>query len=119
MGAWGTTAWDNDDAADWFADLFEKTKLAKRVEKTLQKKDVEEYANEIRAAAHVLVALGRVYIWPIDDLDRHLCLAIEKLEAIHRLADFEGDEAIVAEIAELRSRLQPADSGPIAGVGSG
>jgi hypothetical protein len=107
MGAWGSAAWDNDDAADWFGDLFAATKLAARVEKTLKKKDVEEYAGQIRAAAYLLVALGRVYVWPIDDLDRHLRLAIEKLEAIHQLPDYEGDPAIAAEIAELRSRLAP------------
>jgi hypothetical protein len=110
MGAWGTSAWDNDDAADWFADLFAATKLASRVEKTLKKKDLEEYAGQIRAAAYLLVALGRVYIWPVEDLDRHLRLAIEKLEAIRSLPDYEGDSAIAAEIAELRSRLRPPET---------
>jgi hypothetical protein len=112
MGAWGTAAWDNDDAADWFGDLFAATKLAARVEKTLNTKDVEEYAGQIRAAAFVLLALGRVYIWPIDHLDRHLRLAIEKLEAISKLEDYEGEESIAAEIAELRSRLQPKKAKP-------
>ncbi|MGH3514564.1 MAG: DUF4259 domain-containing protein [Pseudonocardiaceae bacterium] len=107
MGAWGTAAWDNDDAADWFGDLFATTKLAARVEKTLKQQDVEEYAGQIRAAAYLLVALGRVYIWPIDDLDRHLRLAIEKLVAISQLEDYAGNESITAEIAELRARLQP------------
>src|SRR4051812_22395379 len=99
MGAWGKAPWDNDDAADWFGELFSATKLAACVEKTLKKKDVEEYAGQIRAAAYVLIALGRVYVWPIDDLDRHLRLAIEKLEAISQLPDYEGEPAIAAEIA--------------------
>jgi hypothetical protein len=107
MGAWGDQPWDNDDAADWFGELFAATKLAARVEKTLNTKDIEEYAGRIRAAAYVLLALGRVYIWPVDDLDRHLRLAIEKLEAISKLPDYEGDATLAAEIAELRSRLQP------------
>jgi hypothetical protein len=105
MGAWGTTPWDNDGAADWFAELFETTGLAKRVEETLNE-DPEDAAEEIRAAAHVLTALGRVYIWPVEHLDRHLKLAVQKLEAISELEDYEGDEAIAAEIAELRARLQ-------------
>lgn len=109
MGAWGTAAWDNDDAADWFGDLFAATKLAQRVEKTLKTKDVEEYAGRIRAAAYMLVALGRVYVWPIHDLERHLKLAIEKLEAIRELEDYQGDPHIAAEIAELRSRLRPVE----------
>ena len=107
MGAWGAAAWDNDDAADWFGDLFAATKLAQRVEKALKTKDVEENAGKVRAAAYMLVALGRVYIWPVDDLDRHIKLAIEKLEVISELDDYQGDPLIAAEIAELRSRLQP------------
>ncbi len=112
MGAWGTAAWDNVNAADWFGDLFAATKLAQRVEKALKTKDVEECAGKIRAAAYALVVLGRVYIWPVDDLDRHLRLAIEKLEDISLLNDYEGDESIAAEIAELRSRLRPPDAEP-------
>ena len=94
MGAWGKAPWDNDDAADWFGDLFAATKLADRVETTLKMEDVEEYAGRIRAAAYLLVALGRVYVWPVTDLDRHLRLAIEKLEAISSLPDYEGDPAL-------------------------
>ena len=108
MGAWGMAAWDNDDAADWFGDLFAKTKLAARVEKTLKLEDVEDYAGEIRAAAYVLVVLGRNYIWPVEDLDRHLKLAIEKLEAINELEDYHDEPTLLAEIAELRSRLIPS-----------
>ena len=105
MGAWGHAAWDNDDAADWFADLFAKTKLAARVEKALNTPDVEEYAGRIRAAAYLVVALGRVYVWPVDDLDRHLRLAVAKLEEIATLDDYAGDDTLAAEIAELRARL--------------
>ena len=36
MGAWGKLPWDNDGAADWFGDLFDKTKLAKEVEAALK-----------------------------------------------------------------------------------
>jgi hypothetical protein len=110
MGAWGNEPWDNDDAADWFSELFEATKLASRVEKTLKKKDIEEYSGQIRAAAYIVLALGRVYVWPIDDLQRHLRLAIEKLEAISELPDYEGDPSIASEIAELRSRLAPDEA---------
>ena len=49
MGAWGYEPWDDDLAADWFGDLFEKTKLADRVERTLRKKDVEELERLIAA----------------------------------------------------------------------
>ncbi|MCC6420200.1 MAG: hypothetical protein IT429_18350 [Gemmataceae bacterium] len=105
MGAWGSAPWANDLAADWFDELFGTTRLAQRVEKALNYRDLEEYAPEIRAAAYILVALGRNYIWPVDDLDRHLKLAISKLEAIRELPDYEGMPEIDEEIAILRSRL--------------
>ena len=53
MGAWGMAAWDNDGAADWFGDLFAKTKLAARVEKTLRITDVEDYADVFEACLAV------------------------------------------------------------------
>lgn len=111
MGAWGSAAWDNDGAADWFGDLFQVTRLAEQVEKTLRLEDVDEWHEEIRAAAYVLVALGRNYIWPVDLLDQHLRLAIERLEEIKTLEDFSDGEfaaAVDEELAVLRSRLQPS-----------
>jgi len=111
MGTWGTAAWENDGAADWFAELFEKSKLAARVERMLRKKDVEEYHEEIRAAAHVVVALGRNFVWPIEVLDDHLQLAIDQLEAIKAMEEYADEgpmtSAIDADIAELRARLTP------------
>lgn len=107
MGTWGPAAWDNDSAADWFAEMFEKTKLDRYVEKTL-KKDPEEEPDEIRAAAYILVALGRNYIWPVDDLDRHLALAITKLEAIKALYAADSPDyvhTIDEEIAKLKSEM--------------
>lgn len=109
MGAWDKMPWDNDGAADWFGDLFEKTKLANQVEDTL-KLDVEDSHEEIRAAASVLLFLGRVYIWPVHDLDRHLTLAADRLEEVSRvdvIAELpELVEEIRAEIQELRSRVK-------------
>jgi len=107
MGAWGKLPWDNDGAADWFGDLFDKTKLAKQVEDTL-KLEVEDSHEEIRAAASVLLFLGRDYVWPVHDLDRHLTLAADRLEG--RL-DVIGEspelvDEIRAEIQELRSRIK-------------
>jgi hypothetical protein len=109
MGAWATAAWDNDGAADWFGDMFDATSLANYVRETLQR-DVEEYDEEVRAAAYMVVALGRVYIWPIDDLDNDLALAIAKLEEIKALENYQEVpdfvKAIDEEIAVLKSRLK-------------
>jgi hypothetical protein len=114
MGAWGTAAWDNDAAADWFAEVFDATGLAKYVEEALDR-DLDDYYEEIRAAAHVVVLLGRVYVWPIHDLDGHLELAISKLEAIKAMGIYEDapefEIEIDKDIETLRSRLQkPAAS---------
>ena len=70
MGTWGSAAWENDVAADWFGALFASTQMAERVEATL-KNDVAE-PEEWRAAASILAALGRVYVWPVGFLDQHL-----------------------------------------------
>jgi hypothetical protein len=110
MGAWGVEPWDNDAAADWFGDTFEKTRLAQLVEQTLQL-DVDDYYEEIRAAAYLVRLLGRTYIWPVDDIDRHRVLAADRLQAVLDAGVFEESdefiEAVRAEIAELRS-LEPA-----------
>jgi hypothetical protein len=101
--------WDNDAAADWFGDLFEKTKLAKEVEDTLNL-HAATYPDEIRAAASVLLFLGRVYVWPIRDLQRHLALAADRLEEVSRV-DIIAESPILVEeirreIQELRSRIK-------------
>lgn len=110
MGAWGKMPWENDGAADWFGSLFDKTKLAKHVENTL-KLDAANSHEEIRAAAGVLLFLGRDYIWP-DDLDQQLMLAANKLDEIIFLdvvaESPESVEDIRSEIEELRSRIKPA-----------
>ena len=109
MGAWGKLPWDNDGAADWFGELFEKTKLAGHVEETL-KRNVDDSHEEIRAAASVLLFLGRDYIWPVEALDRHLRLAADRLEEVGRVAVIaespEFTDELRAEIQELRSRVK-------------
>jgi hypothetical protein len=95
---------------------FKKTKLARHVEDTL-KLSVENSHDEIRAAASVLLFLGRVYTWPVHDLDRHLTLAADRLEEVSRLDVIaespELVEEIRAEMEELRSRIKtPGTSQP-------
>lgn len=108
MGAWGEAPWENDGAADWFASVMENSGLPSLVEAALVL-DVEDHHEDIRAAAYVLVALGRNYVWPVDKLDADLKLAIEKLRQIaameiYREAGFTSD--IEKEIMELESRLK-------------
>lgn len=109
MGAWGVEPWANDGAADWFGGMSDATGLANYVRETLQR-DVEAWHEEVRAAAYIVVALGRVYIWPIDDLDSDLALAIAKLEEIKAQEIYQEApnfvNAIDEEIAVLKSRLK-------------
>lgn len=107
MGYWDIAPWDNDEAADWFGSLMQKTRLARHVEETLTL-DVMNNSAEIRAAAFIVRVLGKCYIWPIEDLDRHRALAADRLQAIIDEGVYEQDEfndAIRNEIAELRTPL--------------
>ena len=105
MGTWGFAPWDNDAAADWYGELFDEIPLAAKVEETLNG-DPEEYAAEIRAASALLILLGRTYIWPIDDINRHLKLAISQMERVHATYQDEPEvaAAVADEIALLKSR---------------
>ena len=110
MGSWGTKPWDSDDAADWAARMMKETGLAKYVGETLQREISADFpgdADEIRAAAAVLLLLGDRYVWPFDERDRHLKLAISRLEEILAKDYLEwANEQIQAEIAVLKSRLE-------------
>ncbi len=112
MGTWGRKPWDNDSAADWFGNLMDKTNLSQLVEEALHEEMEEGFnvdADQIRAAAAVLILLGHIYVWPVDDLDRLLKLAISRLEEIIARNFYEGNEEwtrqIRAEIDELTLRL--------------
>lgn len=108
MGSWGVLPWDNDAAADWFSETMQESKLALIIERTLNL-NVEENADEIRAAASMLVLLGRTYVWPVKKLESNLNLAIKKLTEISQVYDFENEEEysneVKSEIEILKSRL--------------
>lgn len=114
MGAWGHAPWDDDSAADWFGDMFDAIPLATKVEETLSL-DADEYAAEIRAAASLLIMLGRTYIWPIDDIDRHLELAISKMEEVRAVYADEPElaAAVDDDLAILRSRKANKKDSPV------
>ncbi len=109
MGAWETGPWGNDTALDWFGDMMEKTGLAHHVEDTLHREindDDPGAADEIRAAVSVLVLLGHLGVWPIDDWEQHMNLAISRLEEVLVKDKAPGsEEQIQAEISILKSRL--------------
>jgi hypothetical protein len=108
MGAWGIEPFANDGAADWFGDLWDEFGVPKRVEETLGL-DPEDFHEEIRAAAYLLIQLGDTYRWPVGLIDRHCALAVDQLERILELGiyeEIEFQEAIRGEIQVLRSRVK-------------
>jgi hypothetical protein len=107
MGCWGVKPYENDGAADWFGDLWDDFPLPKKVEEALNI-DVEEFHEEIRAAAYILLQLGDTYIWPIGDIDRHCTLAATKLEELLKSGIYDDaglQSEIRKEIDILRSRI--------------
>lgn len=82
MGAWGTEPWDNDDAADWFGEVFDGIDIDSKITQALAY-DYDNY-DQVRAAAYLLDVLGVSYIWPgdLDKLDGHLERALQILTAM-------------------------------------
>ena len=74
MGSWAYGPLDNDTAADWIGDTMHKSKLPKLIEKGLKSRDEAK----VRAAAFLLERVG--YGYDTDVLNKHLTLAISKLE---------------------------------------
>jgi len=107
MGCWGVKPYENDSAADWFGDLWDQFPIPSKVEETL-KLDLEDSHEEIRAAAHMLIQLGETYIWPVDSIDRHCDLAVQRLEEVKAMEIYNGDDfqaEMQKEIEILRSRI--------------
>lgn len=77
MGTWSSRPWSNDKAADWFGELFDEVGVRSQVRATLD--DEARPFEEIRAAATILLFLGRVYIWPIEHLTEDLEAAARRL----------------------------------------
>jgi hypothetical protein len=105
MGDWGNAPWGNDEAADWFGMLFDQNRIAEFVRETLL--DAKTSYTCVRAAASILIFLGRPYTWP-PQLDEDLRLALNRLEKIVLDPDAEeylSVDAVRGEIAILRTRL--------------
>lgn len=110
MGMWAYAPWENDQAADWYGDLMDRTQIRKEWLKGI-KADPVASPEVVRAAAALFIMLGRVYIWPIKTLDEDLELAIDSLSKVSATEEFaespELVQAIEQEVAELKSRRKP------------
>jgi hypothetical protein len=107
MSTWGREPWESDAAADWFSHLMETTDLPLHIDAALNLAPLE-YPEEIRAAAFVLSVFGRNFVYPTDQLDGHLKLAIQKLREIKSLPQFASQPEILrtidGEIAKLEAK---------------
>lgn len=96
MGAWGFNVWENDRGADWLDGMFRATGLSEHLLETLHL-DAHEFADEIRAATFLILALSERAIWPAGTFLRLVRLACERLQ--------EMLDSDLYESAEFRSLL--------------
>jgi len=113
MGMWAFAPWDNDEAADWYGDLMDSTKLRDFWLDGINK-DPSESPGVVRAAGALFVMLGRVYIWPIKTFDEDLERTIIALARVAESDEYQEIPELVVlinqEIEELKSRRKPSDT---------
>ena len=81
MGMWAYAPWDNDEAADWFGDLMDRTSLREAWLEGISQ-DASESPGVVRAAGALFVMLGRVYVWPLQTYDEDLERTISALSRV-------------------------------------
>lgn len=114
MGMWDFEAWDNDSAADWFGGLMDASQLREHWLRGIEA-DSEGDFEVARAAVWLFRVLGRVYVWPIENYDNDLELAISKGEAILKVEWLQGEAPeflrhLKADLDELKSRRKKRPS---------
>jgi hypothetical protein len=118
MGAWGTAAWDNDAAADWFQDFFGDLDLNAKIKEAFE---LEDGYDEIRAACFILGSLGRVYVWKgdLDELtellEQGIVLLSKMIDANDEENDFlemwDNNPEVIASVQEQIKELQARRAG--------
>ena len=104
MGAWGIEPTANDSAADWLEHLFDALPLARYVEESLHG-DPQLDIDEIRIAAYLVCTLSEAGLWPHEQTQRQVPLAVSKLESALMQRVFRNPHLIAAVRNEVR-RLQ-------------
>jgi len=97
---WGFEAWDNDSAADWFGDLMGGTKLRGRWLEAMTGDFDGDEAEQPRAALWLFAQLGHVYVWPIDEFDADVKLALNVADKLL------SDEYLKEEIPDFLEGVQ-------------
>jgi len=116
MGMWAYKPWDNDSAADWYADLMDNTQLRTQWLSGINS-NTSDQADVVRAAVGLFIMLGRVYIWPIEHYDTDLGLAVKQAECLLSVPEYQESpeliEIIKLEIQELKSRQASPPKGTV------
>lgn len=105
MGVWGHQPWENDGAADFFAELL-PVAFHDRVMAALRLPDLDSGDwEEVWAAAWVVHALAHSgYVWP-GDMAAACTLAAERLEEMAAQDEPWADTGVLRQQAtELRAR---------------
>jgi hypothetical protein len=121
MGTWNWMPWENDEAADRYGDLMDETGLRDKWLRAMNA-DMSDSFDTVRAATGLFIMLGRVFIWPIDNYDEDLELAISKSQQLLQTPEYQEAPELLAiiqgEVQELKSRRTPEqDEKPEPSVG--
>lgn len=91
MGAWGEKAWENDEAADWFAEFITKVDTEFILEEAEQAMKYDDNYEIVRAIAYIIGHLGNNYIWPSNNLDRLNKVKDKLIHYYQNMLDEESD----------------------------
>lgn len=108
MGAFGTRPYDNDTAADWFGKVL--APVSDSIEELLNRPVEEDNYDEYRAAAWLLIKIGRNFVYDINRRNDHLSRLHTRLQIIR---DDQGwmdcwTDDIKGEMDELIQQMQRA-----------
>ncbi|WP_417850303.1 hypothetical protein [Thalassoglobus sp.] len=104
MGRWGTKAWENDSAMDWYERWMMETDFIDQIDRTLAF-DVQEDFQEIRAAASMLWMLNEPDIWPVGYYLQFVERAVIKLQEILSSGVYANPE-MITEVEQELEKLQ-------------
>ena len=104
MGIWGHKPTENDRAADWVDGLFESTGIGPHIAETLNH-NVEDHADEIRVAAHLVQVLDDSDLWESETKQKMRSLAATRLKDVLEKQVF-SNPGLIKEIRSELSQLR-------------
>ena len=102
MGAWGTKAWENDAALNWYDQVMEQANLVGLIDETLAS-DVRENCEEIRAAASILWMLNEPEIWAAGIYQQFVNRAVTQYKEILSSGVYQNESMLYEVDRELES----------------